>query len=379
MGMLVKESLERGHDVIWWGTTFNHPQKTLVSKSDDSIRLGDSGELRLLHCGSYSKNISLARYLHHFRFGYRLSRAFATEKPPDLILSAYPVIASATAAVTYSKRNSIPLVLDVRDRWPDQYLDHIPKSLKPLARLLLSLDFRNARKCFSGATCLTAMSREMLTWALNYVGRSRNELDRSFHIGYARDCSPEHRFVDRATPLFVYAGSFGRTYDIEKVLAAFAELEREGQKNWKLVLGGKGERYDDLQNRFRSDRIHFAGWLDEKNLKELFGGAHWGIVPWAGESGAFPNKVFEYLSFGLPILSSIRGELWDIVEQDRIGMNFDVSDIADIKSQISACIQQVDKIEEYRMRVVTKFNASFKSSRIYGDFCTYLETVMKEF
>ena len=61
---------------------------------------------------------------------------------PDLILCSYPTIELSVEAVRYGRTHGIPVVLDVRDLWPDIVLDLLPTILRSPGRVALTRLFR---------------------------------------------------------------------------------------------------------------------------------------------------------------------------------------------------------------------------------------------
>ena len=66
-----------------------------------------------------------------------------------------------------------PVVVDVRDRWPDIFVEPLPRPLRAIARLLLLSEFRRARYVFRTATAILAVSDGYLEWGLRQAARPR--------------------------------------------------------------------------------------------------------------------------------------------------------------------------------------------------------------
>ena len=73
------------------------------------------------------------------------------ENPPDLISSAYPTVELCKSAIVYGNRHRIPVVLDMRDMWPDIILDSMPKAVRPFGRILMYPTLRDSRYVCSRA------------------------------------------------------------------------------------------------------------------------------------------------------------------------------------------------------------------------------------
>jgi glycosyltransferase involved in cell wall biosynthesis len=63
-----------------------------------------------------------------------------------------------------------------------------------------------------------------------------------------------------------------------------------------------------------------------------------GLAPYASTARAMslPNKPFEYFSGGLPVASSIQGELKDVLEKNDCGRTYD----ADSPDELSAILRE---------------------------------------
>ena len=145
-----------------------------------------------------------------------------------MIVCAFPLIDLAAWAVRYGRALGIPVIIDVRDLWPDTILDVFPAPLRPLARLALAADFRRARYAFRNATALTAMSNGVLRWALAKACRTVTPSDRVFPIGFPTPIAgappaPSAKLAKWLAPLesrqlFVYVGTLGMTYNFDVIL-----------------------------------------------------------------------------------------------------------------------------------------------------------------
>src|ERR1022692_5212730 len=142
-----------GHHVIWWTSTFDHYRKEHICDEDDkTISLGDRFTVRLLRGCGYSRNIGFARMLDHALVARRFARAIKHEPRPDIILCALPTVELCLACIEYGRSTLVPVVLDMRDMWPDIFLEPVPPLLRAPARLVLQPFFRKARNACAQAT-----------------------------------------------------------------------------------------------------------------------------------------------------------------------------------------------------------------------------------
>src|SRR5262249_36225717 len=106
------------------------------------------------------------------------------QEQPDVILASLPTVELALSAVKYGQQRGVPVILDMRDMWPDIFVDHAPSVIRPGVRMLLSTFFADARPACAGATAITGITDDFLSWGLRRGGRSKSEWDRVFPLAY---------------------------------------------------------------------------------------------------------------------------------------------------------------------------------------------------
>jgi hypothetical protein len=182
--LLARECAAGGHDVTWWTSTFNHQKKKQRAESDQSVATSDGLKIEMLYAPSYSRNISAGRLINHKLLGNSFVRRIRGEQPPDVILCAWPTIELSAACVAYGSEKGIPVVIDVRDLWPDIFVDVVPPWMRPAVRLAVLPMVRRAQYVFRNCTAITAISPAYLDWALRYAHRDARPADRVYPLGY---------------------------------------------------------------------------------------------------------------------------------------------------------------------------------------------------
>jgi len=173
VAMLAETLVSRGHTVTWWSSTFDHFTKTQLFPADADIDLGARYRLRVLRGLSYRRNVSLRRYIDHARIARKFRRRSRCEEPPNVIVASMPDYHLAFEAAQYAREAGVPFIVDVRDQWPDTYLDLIPERLRGAARLVLCRDFDKLRSLLHSADSVVAIVDQLLEWALEYAQREK--------------------------------------------------------------------------------------------------------------------------------------------------------------------------------------------------------------
>lgn len=107
-------------------------------------------------------------------------------------------------------------------------------------------------------------------------------------------------------PLVVYVGGITMIRGIKEMVEAVGLIP--GQIDVTLVLAGNITEKDVEEAANTADpRLNFIGWQSREQVAKLLGRSRIGLVlfhPAPNHVDALPNKLFEYMSAGLPVLAS---------------------------------------------------------------------------
>lgn len=130
-GYLARALTDRGHEVLRWAPTFRHATKKFRFSADARVSVWENYSIQFVHSPGYRRNAGFER-LRTYRVLDRRFRELSTREPmPDLIVAAIPSLEWAAAATEYGRRHGVPVVVDVRDLWPDVFLNAFPREPDP--------------------------------------------------------------------------------------------------------------------------------------------------------------------------------------------------------------------------------------------------------
>ncbi|MDP2360814.1 MAG: glycosyltransferase [bacterium] len=143
-----------------------------------------------------------------------------------------------------------------------------------------------------------------------------------------------------------YAGGFWPGYDFRPLQEAMGHLGGAGEAPPRLVYFGEGPGESFHRAHAAGlpwgGRIHFAGKVPPEHLEDLLRGADVGtvLVPDLGLSYRYllPNKLFEYIQAGLPVLASPLPETASVVLGRQVGRCADPGDAAAIARQLEVLL-----------------------------------------
>ncbi len=384
--MLADALLSRGHEVLWWTSAFDHFNKEWIFPRDTLHQLREGYQLMALKGRGYRKNVSLARYIDH-RILARKFRRYAEEmEEPDIIVASTPPHDVAFAAARYAKDHGVPVILDIRDPWPDIFLGVAPAFLRPILSILLQGDFRMTRKAMGMADGLVGVTRRLLDFGLGYAGREKEERDRIFYLGSLREETSDGAREEMASRIggtegkfiVVFIGTFGH-YNHPGILVECArKLSETGAL---FVLAGTGELYPRIEREAAGlANVVLPGWLEREEISALLDIAHVGMCPTPRKrDDAFHNKVFLYLSAGLPIISAFQGELREVIEKRRIGFYYPPGESEVLAKYIKRLMDNPALYQEMSRNALRAFEEDFDATVIYGEYAAYVERMAAEY
>jgi glycosyltransferase involved in cell wall biosynthesis len=304
---------------------------------------------------------------------------------------SYPTIELSWEAVKFGQEFHIPVVVDIRDLWPDIFEQALPNVLKRFAPALLLPLNRKAREIFRSATAVTGITDEIVDWGLGKGGRRRSEMDRSFPFAY--DASAAVSADKTAAVEFwrghgvsgndwniCFFGALGRQFDLATVIGAARELaERYPQA--RFIICGEGDLKAQFQEMARDvPTVLFSGWVDRVQIRALMEMSAIGLAPYFPSKDflmSLPNKPIEYMSAGLPILSTIGGILGDLILQHDIGVVCERPDSGSLAAQIASLIEDPERVRRMGEASLELFERRFDAKVVYPQFSRFLQEVAR--
>ncbi|MGC8834262.1 MAG: glycosyltransferase family 4 protein [Armatimonadota bacterium] len=390
-GMLAEALVTRGHSVVWWTSTFSHPRKKQRYLRDaTAVIWDDKCALRMIYAPAYRKNVSVARLLHHIVLAQRFGRVCRKEPQPDVVLCSLPLIELSFASAEYGAEFGVPVVVDVRDLWPDQWLLAVHPGLRRFAEPLLFWYRAAVGKSCRLAQALVAVSETYLQWGLRHAGRSRSVLDRVFPLGYDEssvlEFSGDDSFGDEIRRRFsipnnslvlCFSGTMGLSYDLETVIDAARLLQNKGEDRVRIVIAGDGDAAARLRKRAEGlGSVVLTGWLGLRELWGLLRTSSIGLAPYVNDTlQTLPNKIFEYMAAGLPILSSLKGECEQMLRDEGIGLSYQAGDAESLADAIQRLLKDPAVVAGMAERARKLFQSRFSAQVVYPVYAQYLEEI----
>ena len=387
-GMLAKALVKAGHKVLWWSSTFNHQLRRQRFKISKTIEIKKNYHLRLLYGPGYDRSISLRRWRHNRAVAKEFSleiSAKLNDELPDLIYACLPTLEVSEQAVLFGVRHGIPVVVDIRDQWPDIYLSPLPGFLHPLVRIMLKTEFARAYRILSQATAITGVSDENLKWGLTLAKRKASSKDKWFPLGFPNSQNRPQNTINTVQPpckfgiksgyfIVTFVGSFSPTCNFRTVMDTARIFFEARDTLVQFVFVGDGAQASFLQRSSkRIGNVILTGWCERPQVDKILLASSVGLMPYTRKAPqTLPNKPFECMAAGLPILSSLEGELENIIEKEGIGLQYKASDSYDLKDKIMWFLSHPEEAKAMSQRAKVLFDKKYNADVVYPNLVNHL-------
>ena len=378
----------RGHSVTLWTADFDHINKRHRTGQFSSIAVRDGLTINLIPSRGYTKNIGFARMFDHADLAYRLACILRSTKipAPTVAFVGYPPIETAAVMVGWLSRRGVPCVIDVKDQWPSLFIEHFPAVVRPFAKLAFLPHHLLARYAMRKATAFCSMSESFLEWMGRMAGRSVSGRDMviplttpQFEVALrdeaeAIDWWREHGVAGDTQRRFCFVGSLSPAFDFSVIRNAASRFLQEGIQ-CQFVICGAGGVADDVKAMMTGlHNVVMPGWIDAPKISALTGMCTASLAPYRNTqnfSHNIPNKIVDSLSHGLPVVTSLRGEVKAIVQEEGVGICYE-SD-SDFVAALQLLLDNASVQSAMSDKALALYKARFSFEFAYGTLVNNLE------
>ncbi|WP_299109211.1 glycosyltransferase family 4 protein [uncultured Tenacibaculum sp.] len=220
----------------------------------------------------------------------------------------------AEAAFKANEKNVLPVILDLHENRPE-IMRFYPHMQKLRGKLLISIEKwkKKEEEFIKKATKVVVVTNEAKKEIVHRVGVDEekivvvpNTVRKSF---YENADVPEVPYKKKEEDFtLLYLGDTGNRRGLETVLESLVVL-KEKIENLTFVIVGKSN--PELERQIESfrlkDCVKLMGWRDAKTFPNWVRNSDIGLSPLhrnIHHDTTFANKLFQYMSFGKPILVS---------------------------------------------------------------------------
>ena len=320
--------VKRGHKVtILTGSKLNDSLANGKKKTDEYIEGAHVIYLKT----SYSTYMTFRRRLWSFvDFSLRSILAGIKIKGYDLIFATSTPLTVAIPGIILSVLRRVPMVFEVRDLWPE-----VPIQMGVIKNFLL---IKLLRWCeaftYRHSNHIIALSPGMVKGILD-TGVARNKVtmipnfcNLSFFKPEKSNINDLEKLEYNNNPIIAYCGAISYANNLELIIYA-AEKLQEMSNPVIFVIAGEGMlklKLEKLAKVKKLKNVIFLGKIDKYEVVELYRKAIACLVLFKNLpilSTNSPNKFFDAISTGKPIITNMGGWIGKLVENYKIGFSLE--------------------------------------------------------
>lgn len=324
-----KKLVERGHSVTVICGSSNGCDSGLSQPYRFALRTGFVEGLRVIQFqvrysngfGGWQRTLAFIAFAL-FATSVVLARKF------DVVVASSTPLTVAVPALAAKKFRGSKMVFEVRDLWPDLLIEMGGLSDPLQIRSLYSLEtFAYKRSDYVVALAPGILER---------VRKVRGMVEGSSLIPNGSDLElfevTRKRRAVRIKSGFdgikcVYAGAFGKANGLDFILEVASQIDLSGDGRVCISLVGTGSEKDRLEEtatRLGLRSLNFVEPISKSRLPEFFGEFDLGLqilAPYEGfKWGTSPNKFFDYIAAGMPVMTNYSGWVSELVTSSGAGL-----------------------------------------------------------
>ncbi|PTV44047.1 glycosyltransferase WbuB [Acinetobacter oleivorans] len=378
---MAQSLIRNGHQVTMVCGSFGAGQTGLTQPFNKGVRRGVVDGIDIIEFElPYSNSLSfLKRILIFLSFAFKSIKVALTEQYDIVFATTTPLTAGIPGIFAKWLRRK-PFVFEVRDLWPE-----LPKAMgvikNPIVLWMMSvLEWTS----YHSADRLVGLSPGIVDGIIKRgiapekVASIPNGCDLDIFASEHQPWRPEG--VEEADLMAIFTGTHGLANGLNAVLDVAVELRDRQRTDIKLVLVGDGMQKKVLMERaekLQLNNVVFHNPVNKEKLAGLMASADIGLqilanVP-AFYYGTSPNKFFDYISAGLPVLNNYPGWLAELITKEQCGFAVPPENpkaFADALEQAADQREQLNQMGKNGQQVAQEqFNRSILSQK-FSDWVT---------
>jgi len=273
----------------------------------------------------YTNQDSLLRRSFTFlRFAWKSVIIALTSTYDVLFATSTPLTAGIPGIFAHSLRRK-PFIFEVRDLWPE-----LPREMGVIRNriVLRALDILEWLTYHAADRCIG-----LSPGIVEGIQRRGISADRTAMIPNGCDVELFHpgaqveRQAQSTGLTAIFTGAHGIANGLDALLDSAAELLALGREDIQIILIGDGKQKPQLMERAKREQLTNCRFLDSVPKLDLARQLHTadvGLMILANVPafyyGTSPNKFFDYIAAGLPVINNYPGWLAELISEHQCGI-----------------------------------------------------------
>ena len=320
--------LQAGHRVTMICGAYD--TSDLGKASDEKVAILEIDGITIKRVNTpYSNKMSFFQRLKAFGHFAREATKVVSRLDADLVFATSTPLSVGIPGMKGAHKLNVPFVFEVRDLWPA-----VPIAIGVLKNpLLIWYSRRLEKRIYNAAAQIIALSPGMKEGIVRsgYPAKQVTMIPNGCDLALFQPCAEpldDARFGAPDDFRLIFTGAHGLANGLDAVLDAIGVLKRRGVKGIRFVFLGKGGQKESLMRRSREEGLdELTSWVDsipKRDLARILPRMDVGMMILKNLEdfyyGTSPNKFFDYIACGLPVLNNYPGWLAGMIEENRCGL-----------------------------------------------------------
>ena len=240
----------------------------------------------------------------------------------------YPPIETSFIMIKWAKKLGIPVMLDVKDNWPENFIEPFPNKLKIIVKLFIYPYFNLAKFIFRNSDSITSITDSFINWIKIFSKKNNLLLKNSENKFYVSPLVREKIKLSKIKSRIAYdfwlkrninilerkhfsfVGSLSNSFDFNFIFE-IANYILVKYPDYKFIICGTGDRFAELSILFSDlPNVFLIGEVNKYNSAFLLSNSIATIAPYKNTQNfqnSIPNKVIESLENSVPFITRTEG------------------------------------------------------------------------
>ena len=375
---MAQKLLERGHTITII-TSSSHIKKKIDRKNINGINV-----IYMRVPYSQKKNF-ISRLQSLFNFMIKSTLYAFKLKNIDLIIATSTPLTVGFPALVLNKLKKIPFVFEVRDLWPE-----VPIQMGGLkSKFLQKLAILFEKKIYQNSEHIIALSPGMKKGVLKY--ELNEKVSVIPNMSKISEFWPRKKNIELTKELglkensfkVIHFGALGKANGVQTIIESAKLLKDNNNIEFVFIGGGATEnKIIKLCKDYGIENVHFLGRFPMIKTSEIVNLCDISMVSFLDLPILYtnsPNKLFDSLSAGKPIIVNSAGWTKELIEKHNCGFYVNPNNPLELVNKINYLIEDKEKFNEMSFNSRKLAEQKYDKSILTEKFANIIEQITINF